>query len=637
MKNNPFKIQEGSVRDSKVAKFIKNRQSGDYLDFDWHSKAEKLGNFFGGRKLFLLFYIFLFFVLILFSRAFFLQVVKGGSYRKIAEGNRIKVELIPASRGLIYDRFGEILAKNISYFFLYINVDFLPPGLANEEARQEIFAILAEKLSIDTAAVVERAQIDRNQGNRALIYENIPYELALELMVLSEKYPAIEVSYESRRSYPENLGLGHVLGYTGQVASQDMQDGQYNFHDRIGKTAIELSYESVLRGKNGFRQIEVDALMREKNILSKTEPINGQDIYLTLDKKSQAKLFEIMTNNSLLYNKPKMAAVVLDAKDGGVLAMVSLPSYDNNIFTTILNRQEYVRIIEDENWPLLNRVIGGAYPPGSVFKPIMGAAALEEKIINKNFRLTSNGGILIGNNFFPDWRSGGHGSTDIYWAIADSVNTFFYSIGGGNNQWLDTGLGVDRIIDYARFFGLGDKTGIDLSGEVSGFLPSRDWKNDFIGERWYLGDTYNLSIGQGYLSVTPIQTAAYMSYFANYGTAYVPHLIKEIKQEGEKQAYQPEVFLTDLVSTDNLNTIREALRLTITRGTARSLQSVPVAVAGKTGTAQFRRDRTPHSWFSSFAPYQDPKIAMTVLVEEGGDRDLAVTISRQFMEWYFSQ
>ena len=634
MKDNPFKIQEGSIKDAKVSKFIREKKSGDYLDLDVFSKSERLGRCFDNQKLLVFFYIFLGCVLMLFIRSFYLQIIKGGDFRDVAEGNRIRLELIPANRGLIYDRFGELLVKNVSYFFLYINTDLLPQS---EEEKNNLFTNLTKELSIDLAELNKRLDSRESGSKRAIIYENLPYDLAIKLMVIAENYPALEISFEPRRNYFAQLGLSHALGYLGEVSEGDLASGDYNFSDRIGKSGIELVYEDILRGKNGYRQLEVDALFSEKNIISMTEPIDGTDIILTIDAKTQAKLFEIMKKNSELYGKAKMAAVILDPKDGGILAMSSLPAYDNNIFSTILNKDDYNAIIQDENTPLLNRVTAGTYPPGSVFKPVVASAALEEKIIDKNFKVNSTGGINVGGNFFPDWRPGGHGSTDIYWAIADSVNTFFYSIGGGNNEWLDIGLGADKIIDYAKKFGFGRNSQVDLMLESEGFLPSKEWKEESSGERWYLGDTYNLSIGQGYLLVTPIQIADLMSYFANRGTVYKPHFIKEIKSSEGKNVMERELTLTNIISSDNLNILREALRKTVVSGSAQSLQSVPVKVAGKTGTAQFNKNKTPHSWFASFAPYEDPKIVMVVLVEEGGDRGLAVTISREFMEWYFSQ
>jgi penicillin-binding protein 2 len=634
IKNNPFKIQEGQIRDSGVDGFIKQKKSGDYLDFDLAGKAQQLGRFFEDKKINWLFIIFTFFISILFIRSFYLQAVRGEYFRNVAEGNRIRSDVIKANRGLMYDRFGDILVKNVSYFFLYINREILPD---DELIKQDLLNKLSNILEIDKLELETRIYDENELADKILIYEDLPYDLAMKLIVLSESQASIDVSYEPRRQYLSELGMSHSLGYLGAVTEDDINDRKYNYHDRLGKTGLEFIYEDLLKGQDGIRQVEVDALFREKNILSMHDPIDGADLILTIDAKAQAKLYEIMQNNAGRYGKTKMAAAILDAKDGGVLAMVSLPNYDNNIFTTILNTEEYNKIIQNEDLPLLNRVISGTYPMGSIFKAVISGAALEEGLINTSFTVNSTGGVQVANSFFPDWRSGGHGLTNIYWALADSVNTFFYSIGGGNNQWLSLGLGADKIIDYAGKFGLGKLTNIDLNSEADGFLPSKDWKEETFGERWYLGDTYNLSIGQGFLLATPIQAATLMSYFANDGLVYSPHFIKESKKEDQSELFESELLLTNVISSDNLNTVRRGLRMTVTDGTAQSLQSVSVNVAGKTGTAQFNRNKTPHSWMAAFAPYEDAKIVTAVLVEEGGDIGLAVTITREFMEWYFSQ
>ncbi len=450
-------------------------------------------------------------------------------------------------------------------------------------------------------------------------------------MMLSENYNNIEVKYESRRNYFSSFGTSHIMGYLGEIDREDLRRG-YNYYDRIGKTGLEYIYEDDLRGKDGFRQIEIDALFREKNIISYKEANDGSDLILTIDSKAQAKLFNIMEDNAYKHNKPKMAGLVLD-RDGGILAMVSLPSYDNNIFTTSLDKDKYSKVLNDSRLPLLNRVIGGIYPLGSVFKAIVGVAALEEELIDDSFKVNSTGGVEVGGYFFPDWRPSGHGLTNIYWALADSVNTFFYSIGGGNNTFLVQGLGVDKIIEYAKKFKLCKILGIDIPGEVKGFIPSKSWKKDTFDEKWYLGDTYNLSIGQGYLTATPLQAGVLMSYFANEGIVYKPHLVKSVNNK----EIEKEILLTNLVSSDNLSIIRGGLRKTVTDGTAKSMQSVSVDVAGKTGTAQFNNNKVPHSWFAGFAPYENSKISIAIIVEEGGDKGLAVTVAREFLEWYFSQ
>ncbi len=626
MANNPFKIQEGSVRDSKVRGFLSTKQSGDYLEFTKLDNASYVGQFFKGKKMSFLFIFIVFLILLLFSRAFYLQIVKGDYYRSMAEGNRIKTEVIKANRGLVYDRFGNTLLKNNDYFFLYINTEFLPK---DEEALNNLLDNLSLVISLDKEEMINRLDIE---NSKVLLYEDLEYDSAMKLIIWSEEYPSIEIRYEPRRDYLKNIGLSHIFGHLGLVTAEEFKEGGYGYNDRIGKSGIELIYEDILKGKDGIKQIEVDALYNEKSIISIQKPVNGQDIVLSLDLASQEKLFDIMLDYSFRYGKTKMAGVVLNPNDGGVLAMVSLPTFDNNMFTSSLDKDEYNNIINNEDNPLLNRVISGIYPLGSIFKLVVAGAALEEEIINTGFTVNSIGGVEAGSSFFPDWRPSGHGITNVFWAIADSVNTFFYTIGGGNNEWLQYGLGVDRIIEYAKFFGLGNIIGIDLPAEAKGFLPSKEWKQEEIGERWYLGDTYNLSIGQGYLLATPLQAAVFTSYFANNGVVYIPHILQNIKDEEEKEF---EIALTDIISSDNLYSVRQGMHNTVLYGTAKSMQSVSVDVAGKTGTAQFHKRKIPHSWFSGFAPYDNPKIVISVIVEEGGDKGLAVSVAREFMEWYF--
>lgn len=634
MKNNPFKIQEGQIKDAKVKDFFVDKKIGDYLNFEFVSRSQNLGKVVSDVKVQKTLIIFLIFIGILLLRASYLQIVKGSHYRSIAEGNRIRTDIITANRGLIYDRFGNLLVRNVSYFFLYIDKVVWEK---TPDQQVEIAELVKTTISLEDGEF-ERRLNSSAQGDKVLIYENVPYEKAMSLIVVNDKYPALRISFEPRRQYLSGGQFAHILGYLGVVNEKDLSgSSSYTYSDRIGRTGIEAIYEKELKGINGKRQSEVDALFNEKNLVSYVEPIPGHDIVLTIDAKAQAKLSEIMEANAQRTGKNKMAAVVLDPSDGSVIAMNSLPFYDNNIFTTILDNDAYAQIIQDPDLPLLNRVVSGEYPMGSVFKLVMGAAALQEKIINDNFSVLSTGGVNVGGNFFPDWRPSGHGQTNIYWAIADSVNTFFYSIGGGNNQWINEGLGVDRIIEYATRFGLGAKTNLDLPAEMSGFLPSKKWKEDNMKERWYLGDTYNLSIGQGYLLSTPMQAAHLVSYFANHGRAFVPHIIKEVKGQNNTIAYEPKVALTNVVDSANLEIIRKALRETVVSGTAQSLQSVSVEVAAKTGTAQFNRNKTPHSWLVAFAPFDQVKIAMAVIVEEGGDTGLAVTVTRQFLEWYFSQ
>ncbi|MCK4554296.1 penicillin-binding protein 2, partial [Candidatus Parcubacteria bacterium] len=280
--------------------------------------------------------------------------------------------------------------------------------------------------------------------------------------------------------------------------------------------------------------------------------------------------------------------------------------------------------------------ISGEYPSGSTIKPVIAAAALEEGIISEHTSFTSVGGIKVGQWFFPDWRAGGHGITDVRRAIAESINTFFYYIGGGHQDF--KGLGIDRIYKYGELFGLNAQLGIDLAGEVSGFLPTKKWKEETKGERWYIGDTYHLSIGQGDILVTPLQVANYTSVFANGGALYRPHLVKQILSGGDKvfKEVEPVIIRDNFIGDYNIEIVRQGMRRTVTAGSARSLQSVPVAVAGKTGTAQWSSKKNHHAWFTGFAPYDNPEVVITILVEEGGEgSDVAVPIAKEFLEWYF--
>jgi len=287
---------------------------------------------------------------------------------------------------------------------------------------------------------------------------------------------------------------------------------------------------------------------------------------------------------------------------------------------------------------LFNRAISGEYPSGSTIKPVIAAAALEEGVITENTTVRSVGGITIGQWNFPDWRVGGHGIVDVRRAIAESVNTFFYYIGGGYQDF--RGLGVDKIMKYGKLFGLDSQTGVDLAGEASGFLPTEEWKEKVKGEKWYIGDTYHLAIGQGDLLVTPLQVAAYTSAFANGGTLYRPHFVKRILS-GSDQALKEvsiEPVRENFIDSHNIEIVRQGLRQSVTDGSSRRLQSVPVAVAGKTGTAQWSSKYPPHAWFTGFAPYDNPELVITILVEQGGEgSDTAVPIAEDYLKWYFGE
>jgi penicillin-binding protein 2 len=315
--------------------------------------------------------------------------------------------------------------------------------------------------------------------------------------------------------------------------------------------------------------------------------------------------------------------------------MVSEPAYDANKFAQGISKDDYSALINDPDNPLFSRSISANVASGSVFKPVVGAAAMAEHTINENTSVLSTGGIHVGKSFFPDWKAGGHGVTNLAKGIAESVNTFFYSIGGGTDSI--TGLGVERIVNYAKKFGYGSPLGIDLPNEGAGFLPTKEWKQNTKGERWYIGDTYHVAIGQGDVIVTPLQVAMMTTVFANHGTLYRPRVVQAMTaSDGTRVEKDPEVITPQVTDKFAIDAVRRGMRQTVTAGSARSLNALPVQVAGKTGTAQWNSKKSNHAWFTSFAPYDKPTITVTVLVEEGVEGSVnASPVAREIYRWYF--
>src|SRR3989339_152736 len=485
--------------------------------------------------------------------------------------------------------------------------------------------------------------------NPIFITDNIEYEKALSLYLEASNWSGVIISSKKNRDYPVFVNketdetyysLSHILGYTGKINEKELEKfgEEYLQIDYIGKMGLEYFWENELKGRGGKKRIEVDALGKEKKILGQVDEADGNNLVLSLDINQQIKLEEILRDYLKKLKLTKAVAIVINPNNGEILAMVSLPSYNNNLFAHGISQDEYTELINNPDHPLFNRSISGDYPSGSTFKIIMSAAALEEGVINEKTTFMSYGGIQIGQWFFPDWRAGGHGRTDVRNAIANSVNTFFYYIGGGNDDF--SGLGVDRIVEYGKLFGLGTQSGIDLAGEVSGFLPTRKWKEEVKGEKWYIGDTYHLSIGQGDLLVTPLQVAMYTSVFANGGALYRPHFVKEILSSDDKLISETENIPTrkDFIKKYNIDIVRQGMRRAVTSGSAIRLSLLPFESAGKTGTAQWSSQKENHAWFTGFAPYDNPEVVITVLVEEGGEGSaVAVPIASDFLKWYFTE
>jgi penicillin-binding protein 2 len=575
-----------------------------------------------------------FFVITLFGRVLYITVVKGAYYRDIAKGNSIRQIIIKAPRGRIFDRNGEVLVDNIPS----IDVIAIPADLPKDSVdRKQIASELARILSINEGDVWGKLEsVDSNSLNPILIKENISRDESLILSeAASDKLPGIRIEKTAIRQYSDSMIFSHILGYEGKIEKKELDANQgYSMTDYIGKQGIEKSYESYLRGANGAEQVEVDSMGNAKRDIGIINPKPGNDIYLSIDAGLQKKLYDSIKAILEKTGTKTATAIAINPKNGEVLAMVNIPSYDNNLFAQKISSEQYMKLIQDPDKPLFDRAIAGEYPPGSVVKPAMAAAALSEGVITPSTTIDGLGGVLnIGGFSFRDWKA--HGPSDVRTAIAESNDIFFYTVGGGYGNI--SGLGMSRMKKYYNLFGFGSPTGIDIGGESSGFIPDEQWKLDKLKERWYVGNSYHASIGQGYVTVTPLQVANYIASVANSGTLYEPHLVSRIKKgDGTFEDIKPKVERSNFIGDDVMRVVREGMRKTITDGTAQPLKDLPIEVAGKTGTAQFGSENKTHGWFVSFAPYDDPKIALAVLVEGGGEgHSSGVPVTKEVYQWYF--
>lgn len=581
-----------------------------------------------------LWYVVLAFLIVISLRLVYLNILKNDYYSELSKGNRIRSIAIKAPRGKIMDKFGSVLVNNIPS----IDAVIVPRDLPSEyESRRRISEGLAEILDLDKGdleAMIESQS--RKSMEPVLLKENISQD---QMLILSEKMkemPGIAVENTAIRNYESSVIFSHVIGYDGKITREELNKASgYSMTDYIGKYGLEKFYEKELKGRNGARQVEVDSLGNAKKELGKISPQAGKDLILNIDEGLQKKIYDSLSSVLEKSETKTAAAVAIDPRNGGVLAMASLPSFDNNLFAQGISNSDYQKLITDVNLPLLNRAVNGEYPPGSTLKPAVAAAALAEGVVNQDTIINGMGGMLqIGSFSFRDWKT--HGPSDIRTAIAESNDIYFYTIGGGYGNI--EGLGMSRMKKYENLFGFGNPTGIDLNGESSGFIPDEDWKQKKFNEKWYIGNSYHAAIGQGFITATPLQLANFTASLANGGTLFAPRLVNRIKDgEGKEEYAPPKIIRKDFIARDVIQIVREGMRKTVTDGTARSLSSLQVAVAGKTGTAQFGNEDKTHAWFISFAPYDNPEIAMAVLVEGGGEgHSSAVPVTKEVLDWYFN-
>lgn len=592
---------------------------------------------------------------ILISRLVYLQIIDGTYFRTLAENNSERVIPVPSERGLLFDRRGRQLVKNIPNFSLVLTPQDLPRNTADRAAVIAHAAEVAGRKPEDIQKLID--DFRAYQQDSLTIKEDLDYETALRLQIQSSDIPGAAIAEGNKRWYGNDsststavtgssstttlpASLSHVLGYMGKLDQGELSklyEKGYLPSDSLGKAGIEKTYENILRGTYGRRRVEVNVQGKEQTILAESAPEAGHHVQLAIDIVMQQKLETIMQAYLTRDHKARGSAIVMDPNNGEVLAMVSLPAFNNNDFAGGIQPDVYARYLANEDRPLFNRAISGTYPSGSTIKPVIASAALEEGLIDRSTSFLSTGGLKVGPWFFPDWKAGGHGLTNVTKSLAWSVNTFYYYIGGGYGSFL--GLSVDRITGYLRRFGFGSSLGIDIPGEQSGFVPTKEWKEETKHEPWYIGDTYNLSIGQGDLLVTPLQIAETTASIANGGTMYRPHLAKGFidPKTNVIEPVKPEVLRDALAKPSTLGIVRDGMRDCVVYGSCHQLSHLPFATAGKTGTAQWNNSKPNHAWFTSFAPFYKPEIVVTVLVEEGEEgSSISAPIAYDFYQWWGS-
>jgi len=574
-------------------------------------------------------------ILCLFARVFYLDFFQGDHYAKISKGNSTREVVIKAPRGTILDKYGKILVRNIPS----IDAIVIPADLPSDaEMRRRMADALADILGMNSGnAEIMLASQNAKVLNPVLFKENISQEQALIIAERKKDFPGIELEKTAIRQYENGEIFSPIVGYDGKMTQSEMASNPgYLMTDYIGKAGLEKSYEKKLQGIAGATQVEVDSMGNAKRIVGMTDPTPGSDLILNIDSELQKDIYDNLKETLEKTGTKTAAAVAIDPRNGGILALVSIPSYDNNLFAKGISNDEFQTLINDPDLPLLNRAIAGVYPPGSIIKPAMAAGALSEGTITSSTIISGLGGALhVGAWSFGDWKV--HDPSDVKMAIAQSNDIFFYTIGGGYGGI--QGLGMSRMKKYYNLFGMGDLSGIDLPGEVAGFIPDEDWKKNKVGEKWYIGDSYHAVIGQGFVTVTPIQLVDYIASIANGGTLYSPRLVNRVKSNsGQEEIVSPRVIRSNFIATDVMRTVREGMRMTVTMGTAQALKTLPVEAAGKTGTAQFGSEGKTHSWFAAFAPYDNPTIAIVVLVPGGGEgNSAALPVAQKALQKYFSE
>ncbi len=593
---------------------------------------EKIEDSFDAGSIKIIWKIYVVALLVLLVQAVNLQIIRGSEYTEISKRNYTRILAVKAPRGIVYDRDMTQIVFNVPTFDLVvIPVDFLNES---DKIEQNL-----ESLSVSANVGKEelRNKIKKNKDTYQpiSILENIKKEEALILEEKVKNIPGISLENNAIRNYVDGKYYSHIIGYSGKINENELdQNPGYLLNDTIGKNGLELYYEKELRGIYGQQQIEVDSFGREVKLINEGEPVSGENLILNIDADLQMEAYDVLEKYIKKAKVDAGAVVAIDPRNGAVLSLVSYPSYDANLFARGITNEEYGKLRDDKTLPLLNRTVSGGYPPGSTFKPLMGAAALEEDIISPTRIIDDRGVIYVGSTPFVGWTV--LGSVDMTRAISMSSNIYFYEVGGGYGDI--KGLGIERIKKYANLFGLGNVLGIDMPGEKPGLIPDENWKKSMKNEKWYIGDTYHASIGQGDVLATPLQVASYISVIASGGKLFQPQIVDRIiKSDGSSvEDIDPKLIREKFVSFENIKWIQKGMRENVVSGSGKSLADLPVQAAGKTGTAQYYGNEKTHAWYTAYAPYEDPQIVLAIIVEGGGEgHTTAVPVAKEILKWYF--
>jgi penicillin-binding protein 2 len=591
---------------------------------------------------------------VLSVRLYDLQVLRGAHYRELAEQNRLLRLPVPAERGVIYDRNDVILVRNVPGFVVTVLPADLPAQRQPDVVRRlaELLRAPAEEIS----TLLESGRARSPYETVAVTRRPVERELALLIEERRAELPGVRVEATSVRQYADGPLYSPVIGYVGPLSQDEyfeLRAGGYLPDDLIGRTGVERVYEEDLRGRIGVREVERDAAQREIKVLAERPALAGGSLVLTIDDRLQRI---IATDLDQAIRDKKMLAgvgIAMNPQNGEILALVSIPSYDNNLFVRGVSSAEMTSLNADRARPLVNKAIGEIFPPGSTFKLVTGLAALNEGVASRNTVINVSSSVLRVNGWsYYDWRA--HGRLNFVEGFAHSSDIYFYTLGGGNPYTGQRGVGADKMAEYGRLLGFGAPTGIDLPGEARGILPDPRWKLEELGEEWTIGNTYHMAIGQGFDAVTPLQLLQAYAAVANGGTVYRPHVLKEVREPNGALRYaKPAEAVRQLpVRPENLRLLRESMRRVVTIGHA-WMPNAKLPIAGKTGTAEFglSADGKPlafHNWFVSYLPnYDSPdapaEIAMVIFAYSSSTNcfaafcpNPAVSVTQHVYETYYS-